>query len=291
MNVNEIITDKVIKSLEKGRIPWQKTWKNAIPAMSFHTKKPYRGINAVLLSLTDAATPYYLTFKQIQDLGGSVKAGAKSEMVVFWNWMEKTTDEGKIKRTPFLRYYNVFNLAQTTGIEYQNPYEVRTDINPCGKAEAIMAGFMHSPRIEFVAGRQPSYCPATDVIRMPLVKSFTTDTAYYATLFHEAVHGSGHASRLNREGVAGRIEFGSEKYSKEELIAEMGAAFLCGQCDIGEEVFDNSVAYIQGWLKVLKDDPRFIISAAAQAQKAVDWIFMTPTPANEEAPEEEKATV
>ena len=111
MNVNEIITDKVIKSLEKGRIPWQKTWKNAIPAMSFHTKKPYRGINAVLLSLTDAATPYYLTFKQIQDLGGSVKAGAKSEMVVFWNWMEKTTDEGKIAYSGQLRSVIPMNLA------------------------------------------------------------------------------------------------------------------------------------------------------------------------------------
>jgi antirestriction protein ArdC len=265
MNVYEIVTERIMEKLESGVIPWRKPWVNA-NAVNWVTQKPYRGINTMLLDPGE-----YATFKQIEEAGGKVKKGAKSQIVVFWKWLEKEED-GKIEQIPLLRYYRVFEInTQVEGLESKR--EVETfEHDPIEEAENIFQGYINCPTYSYRPGRA-YYVPSQDHINVPPMADFKNVDEFYCTMFHEMIHSTGHKSRLNRKGIETVAAFGSETYSKEELVAEMGAAMLCGMAGIDSSTIDNSASYIKSWLRALKDDSRLVIQAASQAQKSADYIL------------------
>lgn len=277
--VHQIITDRIIELLKKGTVPWQKPWQGGeqLPR-NLVSKKPYRGVNVFLLHAMSYESPYWLTYKQAQELGGNVKHGEHATPVVFWKWLDKTDDDGNVKQVPMLRYYSVFNASQCEGIEKHLPATSTTTAqhNPIPEAEAIVANMPKRPDIRHGQGRA-YYSPGLDFVGMPVKESFKSSEGYFDTLFHELTHSTGHESRLARKGVSGTEgnwgSFGSGLYAKEELVAEMGAAFLCGHVGIVDRTIDNSAAYIASWLQRLSDDPKLVVNAAAQAQKAADFIL------------------
>jgi antirestriction protein ArdC len=263
-------------------VAWHKPWKTSsdgirIPT-SFVSKKPYRGVNTFLLALARLKagydSNYWLTFKQIQVLGGSVK-GEQSEMVVFWKLLEKPaenpTPENEKDFIPMLRYYRVFNLDQVSGIK-KPVLPNMPAFEPIDEAEAIATKYKEKIEVTH-GGSRAYYQPSTDSIRMPERENFNGPAEYYSTLFHEFTHSTGHESRLNRPGIVETHFFGDEVYSKEELVAEMGAAMLCGIVGIENKTIKNSAAYIQSWLSKLRDDKKLVVHAAAAAQKAADFIL------------------
>ncbi|MED0665605.1 zincin-like metallopeptidase domain-containing protein [Bacillus badius] len=266
--IYDIVTNKIIEKLEKGVVPWRRPWINGGAAVNWKTQKPYRGINTFLLEAGE-----YATFKQIQEAGGKVKKGEKSHIVVFWNLLEKENDEnGEIEKIPYLRYYRVFEInSQVEGLESKRK-EQSFNHDPIEKAEEIYKGYANAPDYTFHSGKA-AYYPTIDKINCPPLKDFPKVEEYYCTLFHEMIHSTGHKSRLARSGVTTQnVAFGDEVYSKEELVAEMGAAMLCGVAGIDNHTIENSASYIQSWLRALKEDKKMIISASQQAQKAVDYI-------------------
>jgi antirestriction protein ArdC len=274
MSVYEIITDRIVKSLEEGTVPWQKPWTTKMP-INFVSRKPYRGINPFLLSLQNRKSPYWLSYKQMVDLGGNLKMDdKKASMVIFWKWLDANKDvkdADKKDLIPMLRYYNVFNLDQIEGIEV--PAENKLEFTPVESAEKVVAGYPNPPKFR-EGGDRACYSPSNDEITMPVKESFTDIEGYYSTLFHEMTHSTGHTSRLARTEVVDIKHFGSESYSQEELVAELGASFLQAETGIASKsVQQNSEAYIKSWIGVLKDDKKFIVHASAKAQKAVDWIM------------------
>jgi antirestriction protein ArdC len=280
VNVYDVITERVIALLEKGTIPWQKPWSTSGDALprNLVSRKPYRGVNVFLLHAMSYGSPYWLTFKQAQELGGHVRKGEKSTPVVFWRWLEVDERDGRarLKRVPMLRYYSCFNVAQCEGIEAHEPEGAEREHTPIEAAESIVARMPKLPAIAH-GGERACYWPGFDRVDMPGPETFATPEHYYSVLLHELTHATGHASRLNRKGVAGTdgewSAFGSTPYAKEELVAEMGAAFLCGHAGIVERTLDNSASYIAGWLKRLRNDGKLVVQAAAQAQKAADYVL------------------
>ena len=275
----QVITDRVITLLGQGIIPWQKPWStgDAMPR-NLVSQKPYRGVNVFLLHAMSYGSPFWLTFNQAKEMGGNVKRGEKACPVVFWKWLD-AEEEGKAQRVPFLRYYNVFNVAQCEGI----PPDKIPSLNgsqrkhsPIAEAERIVASMPKCPAIKTGLDRA-YYSPAGDFVGMPAPEQFRSGEDFYSVLFHELTHSTGAKCRLNRKGITGTegewSAFGSTPYAKEELVAEMGAAFLCGQVGIVERTLDNSAAYLASWLQRLKDDRRLVVQAAAQAQKAADFIL------------------
>ncbi|TDK58187.1 DUF1738 domain-containing protein [Bacillus salipaludis] len=238
-------------------------------AVNWKTQRPYRGINTFLLEAGE-----YATFKQIQDAGGKVKKGEKSHIVVFWKWIEKENEESRdIEKIPYLRYYRVFEINnQVEGLKSKKK-ETTFDHDPIEKAEEIFKEYNNSPDYTFYSGRAVYY-PTVDKINCPPLKDFPKAEEFYSTLFHEMIHSTGHKRRLARLGVTTQnVAFGDEVYSKEELVAEMGAAMLCGIAGIDNNTLENSASYIQSWLRSLKEDSRLVVQAAAQAQKAADYIL------------------
>ena len=270
----KVITDKIIQLLEQGTVPWHKPWTGSDEAMNLISRKAYRGINRFLLNITAYSCPYWATMKQINKLGGKVRKGEKSMPVVFWKWIEKENKEtGKTERIPFLRYYRVFNLEQTEGIPAPEVEEAEErTFNPIEQCERILAEMPDRPAIQHKA-QAAWYRPSLDIINMPVPETFLGEEEYYSILFHELGHATGHETRLNRPTLCDMSMFGTTNYSKEELVAEMAAAMLCGEAGIVNKTIDNSAAYIQGWLKKLRQDQRFVVQAASQAQKAADCIL------------------
>lgn len=274
-SVYEIVTEKIMAELEKGIIPWQKPWTSEAPK-NLSSGKAYRGINLFLLAAAGYGSPYWLTYKQAAERGGNVRKGQHGTLIVFWKFDNVTrksesedSDEGSTttggRRAPILRYYTVFNVEQCEGIDAPAP---RPAVPSIEAAETIAAGYPNGPRME--QSDKAAYSPSADVVYMPARNSFHAAEGFYSTLFHELAHSTGHTSRLNR--FEGKVSaFGSEDYSKEELVAEMTAAMLCGSCGI-DRTIENSGAYLRSWLKALKADSRMVVLAAAQAQKAADWI-------------------
>lgn len=264
--IYEMVTNQIIERLEEGTIPWNMPFRNGI-ARNWKTQKPYRGINALLLNGGE-----YATFKQIKEAGGKVKKGEKSQIVVFWKMLDIEDEEtGQEERIPMLRYYRVFQVGtQTEGIEPKQEIET-FEHDPIESAEQLIDNYIGKPRITFEEGGA-YYQPFFDKVNVPPKTSFPKIHDYYSTLFHELVHSTGHAERLNREGVSQMDKFGSERYSKEELVAEIGASMLCGVVGIENKTIDNSASYIASWLKVLRNDKTMIIKASQQAQKACDHI-------------------
>lgn len=283
MNVYEIITEQIISQLEKGVVPWHKPWNSAgVEPTNLVSKKAYRGINPFLLNAASYSSPYWLTYSQCNELGGHVNKGEKASMVVFWkmNTYSKEDDQGEVteKQIPFLRYYNVFNTDQCTLPDSKKPVtgESKPEVLPIAACEKVVAGMPTKPELRHKEARA-YYSPNWDFVNMPKKNLFDGPEEYYSTLFHELTHSTGHEKRVNRKGVNGSngdwSAFGSAPYAQEELVAEMGAAFLCGHTGIVNKTVDNSVAYIANWLTKLKNDKKMVIYAASQAQKAADFIL------------------
>ena len=283
--VYEVVTSQIIEQLERGVIPWLRPWKvNGLAPSNLVSRRPYRGINIFLLGLRAASTPWWVTFRQAKALGGSVRAGERSSPVIFWRWLDPTESEGaretragarRRERLPILRYYSVFNLDQTEGIDPMRvPAGDSQVIEDVPTAEEIVVGFPNPPAIEHLAQARAFYRPATDTVTMPPRSAFDRPEGFYSTLFHELTHATGHTKRLARPGFEQNhaAPFGSDGYAREELVAELGAAFLCGEAGIEPDI-PNSAAYIDHWRQQLSRDSRLVITAAQQAQRAVDHIL------------------
>lgn len=278
INVYELVTNRIIEQLENNIIPWEKPWSGTIDgAFNRVSKKPYSILNQMLLKYDNE----YASFKQWKDLGGHIRKGEKSEIVVFWKMypIKEKQDDGTeiIKTIPLLKYINVFHISQVDGVEPLKQ-KVTHDIEPIEKAEKILNDYWNRENItiEHVKGDKAFYSPMFDKIQLPLFEQFKQSEEYYSTAFHESVHSTMKTSRCNRqEDRKGKVvSFGSEEYSKEELVAEVGSAQLMNIVGIETtKSFRNSTAYIQSWLKVLRNDNKFIVSASSKAEKAVNYIL------------------
>lgn len=277
-SVYEMVTDRIISQLEQNVIPWQKPW-TGVRSGAFNrvSKKNYSLINQMLLKHDGE----YATFKQWQDLGGHIRKGEKSEIVVFWKIqpVEEEQEDGTkvVKQIPLLRYYNVFHISQVDGVEPLKENALH-NIEPIEKAENILHGYWtrENIKVEHVAGDEAYYLPTHDMIRLPLFEQFNDSSEYYSTAFHESVHSTMKETRCNRaEDRKGKlVAFGSDDYSKEELVAEIGSATIMNIIGIEtRKSFRNSSAYIQNWLSVLRNDVKFIVSASSKAEKAVNYIL------------------
>lgn len=277
-SVYEMVTDRIIDQLENGVIPWEKPW-TGVRSGAFNrvSKKSYSLLNQMILKHDGE----YATFKQWSDLGGHVRKGEKSEIVCFWKIqpIEKEKEDGtkEVKQIPLLRYYNVFHISQVDGIE-PLPKEELHDIEPIEKADQILNDYWTKEhiKVEHIKGNKAFYSPTLDMIRLPLFEQFTSNNEYYSIAFHESVHSTMKESRCNRaeERKSKLVAFGSEEYSKEELVAELGSATILNMIGIEtSKSFRNSSAYIQNWLSVLKNDVKFIVSASSKAEKAVKYIL------------------
>jgi len=254
--------------LSKGEIPWRKRWSSPedMPRNRV-TGKLYRGINVWILDAQGYTSSQWLTFKQVKSLGGQVKKGEKATAIVFWKMIPVDKDinehEEKEKYISLLKTYHVFNVAQTT----LEP-EILEPIEPC-KANTLISNWSDKPLIKH-GFRHATYSRSEDLVMLPNETQFETKSFYWATLFHEAVHATGHDSRLDRAQSTRR---GVGKYAFEELIAEMGAGYLCGFCGIEQDTLEDHRSYIQSWLKSLQSDPTWVIKASSKAQRAVDYIL------------------
>ncbi|MCI9127800.1 MAG: DUF1738 domain-containing protein [Eubacterium sp.] len=277
-SVYEMVTDRIISQLEQGVIPWEKPW-TGIRSGAYNriSKKPYSLLNQMLLQHKGE----YATFAQWQKLGGHVRKGEKSEIIVFWKIqpIEEEQEDGTkvVKQIPLLRYFNVFHISQVEGVEPLSKNELH-DIEPIQKAENILLDYWtrENIKVEHIKGDKAYYSPSCDLIHLPLFEQFTGANEYYSTAFHESVHSTMKENRCNRaEDRKGKlVAFGSDDYSKEELVAEIGSASLMNIIGIeSSKSFRNSAAYIQNWLSVLKNDVKFIVSASSKAEKAVNYIL------------------
>lgn len=273
-DVFTIVTNRIIEQLEKGKVPWRQPWNDAGIPKNMVTGRAYRGLNVLLLASLGYPHNLFLTLKQINELGGVVKRGEHACPVVFWSQKEvakEATDEKDVKR--ILRYYSVFNIDQCISIPEERIPELYFNDNVAiSTCEAVVENMPQKPKIQH-KGQEAFYNPPMDVINMPKIKTFVDSEAYYTTLYHELVHSTGHESRLNRESVMNPIKYGSESYSEEELIAQIGACFLAAHTGCSLKHFPNDVAYIHGWLSRLKNDKRLLLFASSKAQRAVDYIL------------------
>ena len=274
-DVYEMVTDRIIEQLEQGVIPWEKPWGGVIDgAYNRISKRPYSLLNQMLLQHSGE----YATFKQWSELGGHIRKGEKSEIVVFWKLQpyedENADGEKIIKQIPLLRYYNVFHVSQVDGIEPK-----KLDLNefePIEEAEKIKTEYMAREHLKILEKLTDKafYSPAFDYIQVPCKEQYRNVEEFYSTLFHEMVHSTGHKTRLDRLESGANTHFGTESYSKEELVAEIGSASIMNLLGIEtKKSFRNSSAYIQNWLHVLRGDKKFIVSASSKAEKAVKYIM------------------
>ena len=274
-SIYEMVTDRIIEQLEQGCIPWQRPWTGVqSDAYNIVSNRPYSLLNQMLLKHTGS----YGTFKQWQELGGHIRKGEKSEMIVFWKIypIEEVQENGTkiIKNIPLLKYINVFHISQIDGVEAKEKPIVH--IEPIEEAERIKEEYKAREHIEIreIVSNKAFHSPLGDYIQVPCKEQYTAIEEFYSTLFHEMVHSTGHKTRLDRLETGSNAHFGSETYSKEELTAELGSASLLNMLGIETpKTFKNSSAYIQSWLRVLRNDSRFIVSASSKAEKAVNYIL------------------
>lgn len=288
VDVYQMVTDRIIGMLEQGNIPWDRPWTGAGRyAIKRASGKPYSILNQMLLGNPGE----YLSFNECKKLGGKIKKGAKAKIVVFWKIMDyPEKDDGgkpiikangavKVRSVPYLKYSQVFHIDDCEGITPKNYTETMRDFNPIDKAEEVIAGYVQRSGITLEHSKQGRafYSPDMDKVVLPIKEQFTSEAGYYGTAFHELTHSTGHHSRLDRI-VAGSFSFGDETYSKEELVAEIGSASLMNVLGIEtDDSIRNNAAYIQSWIKALRNDKRLIVSAASKAGKAVEMIAPTLT--------------
>ena len=270
-NLYEEVTQKILDELKKGVVPWQKPWVSE-RAINYVTRKPYRGINVLLLDRSGE----YLTFKQCKDAGGHVKKGEHGNMIVFFKMLEheieKEDGTKELEQFPYLTCSTVFHISQCEGVKSKTEPLPENENQPMQEAESIIREYINREHIRYeqIKGSDRAcYNPLTDSVKLPDLSQFTNSPSFYSTAFHELAHSTGHQKRLNRP-IHNR--FGDEKYSQEELVAEISAAMMLSTLNIQGE-FKNSVSYIESWSSFLKDNVKAIINASTQAQKAVDFIL------------------
>lgn len=272
VDVYGIITDRIIEQLEKGIIPWEKPWTGTQSgAISGATGKAYSILNQMLLGKPGE----YYTYNQVLAKGGHVRKNEKAQIVVFWKQI-KAVEQDEAgqpieKAIPMLRYYSVFHIEQCEGIESQ---QRQTEYLPHPAAENIVIGYCQREglAIRHQRGDEAYYSPSRDCVVLPLREQFNSVAEYYSTVYHELTHSTGHSSRLNR--LKATAHFGNDNYSREELVAEIGAAALLNYAGIEtKKSLRNNAAYIQSWLSALRNDKRMIVQASGAASKAVDLII------------------
>jgi antirestriction protein ArdC len=280
--VYEIIQNKFVEEIQqvidgkKAVLPWQKPWNGRMPE-NYISGKRYRGINLFLLEGGE-----WLTFNQIKKLSEKnpeikLRKGSKGSIVVFWKMVEKKDKKDEVEDTyPMLRYYYVYNISDVDGIESKYPPN-NNDVALLEQAEEIISGYKERENVAINmldGSRRAYYQPSNDRVVMPVKEQFKNTDSYYSTMFHELSHSTGLKGRLNRFSPTDDISFGNEVYSKEELVAELSSQMVLGRLNIkNQSVEDNSISYAYGWMKAIKEDPKLIVSACAQAQKASDLIF------------------
>lgn len=274
--VYEIVTQAIIEKLENiDPKDYERPWFNiGLSPINAISKKAYRGANHILLSNMPYKSNFYASYKQWTEKKCQVKKGEKSHMVVFWLWNE---DEDTGEKWPTIRYYRVFNSEQVEG-DFARILEDDLEVkllshDPIQEAQEIVEGYLYAELLKTKEGDSAyySHSPYTgsEYISMPKLGQFKDPESYYSVFFHEMTHSTGNTKRLKRE-MSGK--FGSKEYAKEELVAELGAAMLCGAIGLSQKPREDHAQYIASWLKCLKNDNRFIFSAASQAQKAADFI-------------------
>ncbi|KIC32111.1 ArdC family protein [Leisingera sp. ANG-S5] len=282
-DIYQKVTDKIIADLERGELSWLKPWSSGnlegkITKPLRHNGVPYNGINILMLwgAAVEAGylSPFWMTFKQAKELGAHVKKGERGNLVVYANTITKTEeqDDGSEEehKIPFMKGYSVFNVEQIEGLPehyYAKPEPV---IDPALRISHAEDFFGNTGADIRHGGNSAHYAGGSDHVQMPYFETFKSPESYYATLAHELTHWTKHKSRLDRE--FGRKKWGDEGYAREELVAELGAAFLCADLELTPKPGTDHAAYIQSWLKVLKEDKRAIFSAAAHAQRAADFL-------------------
>ena len=292
-NVYQMVTDRIVAQLEKGLVPWRKPWTGVGVedggAINYVTRKPYSMLNQMLLGREGE----YLTFNQVKERGGNIKKGAKSGVVVYFSNVtlrkrEEKTEDGETKTVkvkeerlvPILRYYNVFHIDDCEGIESKIKVEEQTGpkISPIQSAEKVINDYVQREKSLTFRNNVPTdkayYSPGSDLVSVPMLSQYDIAEEYYSTTFHELTHSTMPESRCNRKAEQKLAAFGSEDYSREELVAEIGSAMLCSSVKIDcDKAFNNSVAYIQGWLRKLKNDNKMIVWASSRAEKAAKYIL------------------
>ena len=290
-DIYEAVTKRIIEQLEKGNIPWQKPWKvsgfyvdGKIDAknLAFNriTKSPYSLLNQMLLEKRGE----YASFKQWSDLGGKIKKGAEAEIVVFWKWLEYKEEgvnvqgetETGIKKIPYLRYLQVFHIDDVEGVEPLKieKFEEANEFESVEEAEEIMSNYLSREQIKLTfGGDRAYYSPMLDCIHLPNKGAFNGNVSdFYSTAFHEIVHSTGAKHRLDR--LSKNAFFGNEEYSQEELVAEIGASGMLNILNLETSAsFKNNSAYIQSWIRALKNDKKLIVFASSKAEKAINYIF------------------
>jgi len=270
------VTNRIIELLEKGVIPWRQPWQpNGMPK-NLISQRPYTGINAMLLNSLEFTQNHFLTWHQLRQIGGHVKKGEKGALIVFQTKTEKVTEKNNelvVEKRSILKYYFVYNVEQCVNIPVKYLQYTKIPKEIVNKScEKIIQEMPLCPTI-YYRGGEAYYVPKHDYINMPKLQFFESMEAFYETLFHELVHSTGASHRLARKSVYEDINFGSETYSFEELIAEIGSCYLTTIGGVGLGNLENNASYIQGWLNVLQNDKKFIIQAASKAQRAVEYIL------------------
>lgn len=284
-NVFEMVTDRIVAQLQQGNIPWHKPWGGVAgidAAISHESGKPYSLVNQMILGKAGE----WLTFMQVQKEGGRIKRGEEASFVVFWKQCvfeekvegeknEDGTDKTIQHVVPVLKWYNVWHIDQTEGIEPKHKAVVDGTAELVEDADEIVNTYVLREGIK-LQNDKPSdrafYRPSTDEVVVPMISQYESSAEYYSTMFHELTHSTGHESRLHRLNKV--AAFGSEEYSREELVAEMGAAYLCTMVGVDtDNAFRNSAAYIKGWLQALKNDAKMVVVAAGKAEAAVRYIL------------------
>lgn len=284
LDIYQRVTDRILELLDQGTVPWRQPIKRTTAGDGFpkslNTGRAYRGINVFLLAATawikGYESNYWLTFKQAEQRGAKIRRGEKSSLVVFWKqYAVADRESGEDRQVPVLRHYNVFNADQCDGIEPPDripPDDNTPPFEPIEAAQRIVDGYPNPPTIQH-GGSRAFYRASTDTVQIAVPERFEARESYYVTLFHELTHASGHSKRLNRGLDEQPHIFGSPDYSKEELVAELGAAFLAATAGISPPTIEQSAAYIQGWSKKLQSDKKLIVQAAGAAQRAADHVL------------------
>jgi antirestriction protein ArdC len=300
-SVESLVKETLLNGLQKEGLQWFKPWKAGAGHAPINNEsgRYYNGINVWILNAAMREHGYganeWATFKSIAKRGGKVKKGSKSTQVYLWNigFFDVTTKKSyktesqaikdganpdNLRKFFSLRFYKVFNIAQTEGLKTKRDYTTKLpEVEPIQAAEDIIAGYVNKPRISEIEQGRAFYRPATDEVVMPKKGQFFKVDNFYKTLFHELIHSTGHETRLKRKGVTNIDGFGTEQYAMEELVAESGAMMLAGMSGICSDCGDddtNSQAYVNGWIKAVKSAPeKAIVSALTQSSKAVDYIL------------------
>lgn len=278
-DVYSLVNDRILDALERGIIPWKRPWTGRLPT-NYDSGKEYRGINILTLGIAEMvrgySSPFWLTFLQANKYGGHIRRGEHATHIVFSDKkvkeVEKEDGTKELKTWHVVRSYPVFNFAQTEGVPEKETGPALDPDRDLMKVCNVVLDRMPNPPNYRESGSRAYYMPKQDLVNLPPIETFKTTEGYVATKWHEYGHATGHEARLNRPGIMGVAAFGGEDYSFEELVAELTSAYLCAKNGI-DNTLENSTAYIQSWLRALKDDRSMILKASGKATAAVGYIL------------------